>query len=430
MESIIRLGVNLFDLGIFYYFISSFKKKRNVPQILLSVYIMIMAVIWTCINEMQHPLFNFIILLLALMTITLFFDMGMRSRVTTLIIYVGIGMVLEPVGLLLLRDFNFTLKTAEWKTYYFVVVLCALIRGNGLYLFSKLISRKGIRLSKLPKEITSVLVMVFVFSILNCCFVVLISMEAGNGKSMVMCISIIISIVLTYYCMLYMMERFETLTRKQHDDEMYRKEMRYKEIYYSEMEKRNEYIQNLKHDIKNRMITRYYFVEKGDMQGVEEQLKGYSEELDKIDGKSYSCNPIVDSVLRVKLGIAKSEGIHIDSSIQIPKQIRLEYGDIGILYGNLLDNAIEACRKSGVDQRFIRIENKYIEGKLILVIENSKNNERNEFLRTTKKDAINHGRGIRSVRKVVEKYNGTIIFTDKGMSFEASAILYGIEDEE
>lgn len=113
MESIIRLGVNLFDLGIFYYFISSFKKKRNVPQILLSVYIMIMAVIWTCINEMQHPLFNFIMLLLALMTITLFFDMGMRSRVTTLIIYVGIGMVLEPVGLLLLRAFNFTLKTAE-----------------------------------------------------------------------------------------------------------------------------------------------------------------------------------------------------------------------------------------------------------------------------------------------------------------------------
>ena len=420
----------MFDLGIFYYFISSFKKKRNVLQILLSVYIMIMAVIWTCINEMQHPLFNFIMLLLALMTITLFFDMGMRSRVTTLIKYVGIGMVLEPVGLLSLRAFNFALKTAEWKTYYFVVVLCALIRGNGLYLLSKLISRKGIRLSKLPKEIASVLVMVFVFSILNCCFVVLISMEAGNGKSMVMCISIIISIVLTYYCMLYMMERFETLTRKQHDDEMYRKEMRYKEIYYSEMEKRNEYIQNLKHDIKNRMITLYYFVEKGDMQGVEEQLKGYSEELEKIDGKSYSCNPIVDSVLRVKLGIAKSEGIHIDSSIQIPKQIRLEYGDIGILYGNLLDNAIEACRKPGVDQRFIRIENKYIEGKLILVIENSKNNERNEFLRTTKKDAINHGRGIRSVRKVVEKYNGTIIFTDKGMSFEASAILYGIADEE
>lgn len=430
MESIIRLSVNLFDLGIFYYFISSFKKKRNVPRILLLVYIIIMAVIWTCINEMQHPLFNFIMLLFALMTITLFFAMGMRSRITALIIYVGIGMVLEPVGLLLLRAFNFTLKMAEWKTYYFVVVLCALIRGNGLYLLSKLISRKGIRLSKLPKEIASVLVMVFVFSILNCCFVVLISMEAGNGKSLVMCISIIISIVLTYYCMLYMMERFETLTRKQHEDEMYRKEMRYKEIYYSEMEKRNEYIQNLKHDIKNRMITLYYFVEKGDMQGVEEQLKGYSEELEKIDGKSYSCNPIVDSVLRVKLGIAKSEGIHIDSSIQITKQIRLEFGDIGILYGNLLDNAIEACRKAGVDQRFIRIENKYIEGKLILVIENSKNNERNEFLRTTKKDAINHGRGICSVRKVVEKYNGTIVFTDKGTSFEASAILYGIANEE
>lgn len=117
---------------------------------------------------MQHPLFNYIMLLFALMTITLFFAMEMRSRITALIIYVGIGMVLEPVGLLLLRAFNFTLKMAEWKTYYFVVVRCALIRGNGLYLLSKLISRKGIRLSKLPKEIASVLIMVFELKILVC----------------------------------------------------------------------------------------------------------------------------------------------------------------------------------------------------------------------------------------------------------------------
>ncbi|EEU98841.1 hypothetical protein ROSINTL182_09286, partial [Roseburia intestinalis L1-82] len=31
------------------------------------------------------------------------------------------------------------------------------------------------------------------------------------------------------------------------------------------------------------------------------------------------------------------------------------------------------------------------------------------------KDNIRHGHGVQSVRKVVEKYNGTVSFTDKGI---------------
>lgn len=245
-----------------------------------------------------------------------------------------------------------------------------------------------------------------------------------------MCISIIISIVLTYYFMLYMMERFIYLARKRHEDEMYRKEMYYKEIYYSEAEKRNEYVHNLKHDMKNKLIGLHYLLEQGDMQGLSEQLNGYCRELEKIDENSYSDNPIVDSVLRTKLGVAKSEGVRIDTSIRIPKQMQLEHGDIGVLYGDLLDNAIEACRKLEPEKRFIRIENKFTSGKMLLIMENSKTGEKNESLRTTKKDNYSHGRGIHSVRKVVEKYSGTITFTDKGEVFEVSAMLYGIEVKE
>jgi len=43
---------------------------------------------------------------------------------------------------------------------------------------------------------------------------------------------------------------------------------------------------------------------------------------------------------------------------------------------------------------------------------------------------IRHGHGVQSVRKVVEKYNGTVSFTDKGDIFEVSAMLYGIEVKE
>ena len=152
--------------------------------------------------------------------------------------------------------------------------------------------------------------------------------------------------------------------------------------------------------------------------------------FEQIDEKQYSDNPIVDSVLRIKFGRAKARGIKVETSIRIPKKMQLDHGDIGVLYGNLVDNAVEACSKVPEEQRFVKIENKYQSGILLLVITNSKTGKKNKSLKTTKKDNIRHGHGVQSVRKVVEKYNGTVSFTDKGDIFEVSAMLYGIEVKE
>lgn len=426
MEFIIRFAVNLFDLGIFWYYLRSFKKMKRVPMAAFAVYFVIMAAIWATINSLEKPYLNLLTLVLILLLTTLFFQAKMWSRIANIVIFIGAGILFEPVGMLLLHAMHYTSGADDIYKYFFVMALCSFIRGNVLYLLSKLISQKDVRLSKLPKEIIGVLVMVFGFAVLNCCFIIILSLESGNPKSLIMCISILVSIVLTYYFMLYMMERFNYLMQKQHEDELYRKEMYYKETYYAEVEKRNEFVQNLKHDLKNKLFGLHYLIEKQDMEALAEQIGGLCQELEQIDENSYSDNPIVDSVLRIKFGMAKKEGIEIHTVIRIPRQMQLEYGDIGVLYGNLLDNAIEACTRVPSGKRFIRLENKYLSGNLLLVIENSKTGKKNESLKTTKRNAYSHGCGIRSVRRVVEKYNGTVSFTDKGEVFEVSAMLYGI----
>ena len=229
--------------------------------------------------------------------------------------------------------------------------------------------------------------------------------------------------------MLYMVERFSGLVQKQHEDELYMEEMRHKETYYAEAEKRNKYVHDLKHDLNNRLLGLSHLILAGDMKTLAQQVKNISSELEQIDADSYSQNPVVDSVLRTKFSIAKAEGIKPDIMIRIPERIGMEYGDIGVLYGNLLDNAIEACRKVVLEERFIRLENRYLSGKLILVVTNSKERGINEELKTTKGDSYIHGRGIASVRRVVEKYNGVVKFTDKSEIFEVSVMLYGIETE-
>ena len=50
----------------------------------------------------------------------------------------------------------------ESYKYYFVMVICSFVRGNVMYILSKLISKKGMQIADFPKEILGVLVMVFV----------------------------------------------------------------------------------------------------------------------------------------------------------------------------------------------------------------------------------------------------------------------------
>ena len=428
MEYVIRFAISLFDLAVFMYYFHSNKKMKPVSKVWIWAGFTIAAVIWTFVSSIKNPYLNLATLLIVLILLSFYYESGMWTRIINIVTFMGIGMLFEPVALLLLHAMNF--HVGESYKYYFVMVICSFVRGNVMYILSKLISKKGMQIADFPREILGVLVMVFTFTVLNCCFVILLSLEAGSEKSLLMCASIVISIVLTDYFMLYMMERFNYLVQKQYEDAMYREEMHYKDIYYEEAEKQNKEVQKLKHDMKHKLHELYHLVENSDGQELSEKIGAMCMEFEQIDEKQYSDNPIVDSVLRIKFGRAKARGIKVETSIRIPKQMQLDHGDIGVLYGNLVDNAVEACSKVPEGQRFVKIENKYQSGILLLIITNSKTGKKNKSLKTTKKDNIRHGHGVQSVRKVVEKYNGTVSFTDKGDIFEVSAMLYGIEVKE
>ena len=240
-----------------------------------------------------------------------------------------------------------------------------------------------------------------------------------------MCISLLVSIVLTYYFMLYMMERFNYLMRRQYEDEMYREEMFYKEIYYTEVEKRNECVQNLKHDLKNKLSELYHLAEKGDSKALAEQMGGLCQELGKIDERTYTDNPIVDSVLRIKFGLAKSEGIEIDTAIRIPKQMQLERGDVGVLYGNLLDNAIEASLSLPEEERMIRVYMDIKETRLYLSVTNLCAGRK--LLKTGGRFASGkgegHGFGLIRIDTIVERHGGYLSRNSEDGAFTTEILL-------
>lgn len=427
---LISFFINLFDLGIFWYYLSTFQKQKKCHNAVCACFLIVLAAVWAWINSAENPFANLAALVAALLLISLLFRGNALQKIVEISIFIGVGMLVEPVGLVLLHSFQYQFSEIRVYQYYFVTVIGELVRCNLIYMVCRISRLKGLRPSGLPKGVAGAIAIVFILAVVNCCLIVVLSLESGTLKSLVMCISVIVSIMLTYYFILYMTERFTSLMKERHEDEMYMEEMRYQEIYYGEVEKRNEYVQTLKHDLKNRLTGLYYLLENGTTNQIKEQLGQMYQELEAVDDSHYSDNLVVDSILRIKAGIAKKAGIRIESSVFIPKKIQMDIGDIGVLYGNLLDNALEACQKVKEENRYIQIENKYMDGKLILIIENSKDSGKNSDLHTTKEDTYSHGRGISSVQKVVEKYNGTASFFDKGDSFEAAVMLYGIGIQE
>ena len=91
-----------------------------------------------------------------------------------------------------------------------------------------------------------------------------------------------------------------------------------------------------------------------------------------------------------------------------------------------MDNAIESVLKVK-DGGFVNIKIKYDRNRLIILIDNpycTQVMEENGRILTTKENKDNHGIGLLSVQKVIEKYKGTMNVDYSGKIFSVSIIMF------
>lgn len=143
-----------------------------------------------------------------------------------------------------------------------------------------------------------------------------------------------------------------------------------------------------------------------------EQMKNYLNELetdlDSIDTLYHSGNLQLDSILNAKLAIAEKGQIRIHCDASIPPQLHVSDLDLCVILGNLLDNAIESCRKiKDPDERFIRVYIGILKKQLYISITNATSEtvkQRTDHYFTMKRG--DHGHGLKRVDQVVKKYDG------------------------
>lgn len=190
-------------------------------------------------------------------------------------------------------------------------------------------------------------------------------------------------------------------------------------------------IRFLQHDFKNHLIAIENYAKRSDHAAIigyiKESFGFLSLEQQLVD----TGNPEIDSILNYKLHEMQNKGIKLNYSVLIPQELRISGFDINIVLGNLLNNAMEAMEKTEKKEFSLHIY--FDKNILFLHIENTYNGqiiETAEGFQTTKRNKKSHGMGLKSVSKILERYDGDIMYSHTDKVFTTDVMLCNIETKD
>lgn len=422
----VRLVINLFDLCIYRRYLEKFIGNRKTSMEFSVLLLIVCELIGSAVNQMGISWLNFVTMVAILCVYVCQYEAGIASRLIAVLLYMGIMGISEPAGYLFSKVFMEQIVEDDVVIYYFSAFLVVIFRLVIVEVFCRLKAGKNVKLSSMPKETSYALALIPLCSLISCFLLIEVAKELISAQMVVLCMCIIFVIIITNYIIFLMIEKYTTVEEKQHEEEMIQREILYRNEYYQDMERYQEQIQDIRHDMKNRLTGLLAAAEQGSVELIRDRLQELLGDIRLAEEIIYSANPVVNAILKIKGVKAKEKEISMQVTTLLPQRVSVDIGDMGVLYGNLLDNAIEAAMAVEQEKRYVHVESKFQEGRLLLSIKNSKPSGAGSYRQTSKKDKIKHGRGIRSVRKVAEKYGGELLLKDQGEHFEAVLLLNGI----
>lgn len=182
--------------------------------------------------------------------------------------------------------------------------------------------------------------------------------------------------------------------------------------------------ERLRHDMRNHIIALSGLFQSKEWEKMGNYLKNM-EDIGLECGGEVTGNKAVDALLYDKRKWAKRNGVEWECDIQIPAARCVNEFDLCVLFGNLLDNALEACeRLQSGESRFVSIKAKTVKKCFLLEVKNSMDStEKYTEGFTSKENFQGHGIGLLNVRDVVDRYNGVLNIETKDAVFVISILM-------
>ena len=194
-------------------------------------------------------------------------------------------------------------------------------------------------------------------------------------------------------------KRIEELTRETEQE------------YYDEINRRYLESRKIRHDIHNHLLAISTLMETGNVEQAKRYIFEVSEQLDLVAMPIKTGRDVLDALLFKKTEQATEKGVNIVFEINSPlHDCTIADYDLCTIFGNILDNAIEAVNsgdrisisiKKQHDMFYISCENAFY-GEL---------RQKGENILSTKKEFGSHGFGLTRIKDTAKHYGGDVNIT-------------------
>ena len=178
-------------------------------------------------------------------------------------------------------------------------------------------------------------------------------------------------------------------------------------------------IRKQRHDIRHHLRTINEMIKSGMESEASDYIQNIADSMPANTSTNYCDNTIVNSTISYYLSHAKEKGIKTKAKIVVPNSNpNISDVDLCIIFGNLLENAIDACKHLENIPKVISINAQVNGAMLFIYMDNTYDNEIkiiDNVYQSTKHEGA--GTGLTSIESTAQAHEGSASFSTKDNHF-------------
>ncbi len=408
---------------MFQFMNGRYKKSINKKYVYSLIQIVIIVCV-VCINLMNISLFN-LIAWFAVFGISAYFlyyedmDKPLR-RILECEALMFCMVVCESLGVFILR---WILQAMGIKNINAAMMSCLEVTFSALIIIffyymviSRLMKRSNIPYSKTQYVFYSI---ILGYSFINMLVIIEIFKQ---GQINYICTINMGCIVLADLYLLYFVKMADEKNYYENQVKVLEQQANMQYEYYLEQTKKYDKTVQILHDVNKHIKTIEELYMAGQAQTAGEYMNEIGGLLKPLIPTQYTGNPILNILLTDKEMIMKDKGISVKIKVDNVSLDFIEPIDVTTIFGNLLDNAIEAAEQVESNKCiYIKISSRH--QMIVIRIENSCSVVRWKNNMPISKKGKNGGIGLLNVKSSIEKYDGNLILKQEKQKFIAELFL-------
>lgn len=220
---------------------------------------------------------------------------------------------------------------------------------------------------------------------------------------------------------LYLYEHMAEQNQIIREQEQFEQQMNSQLKHMDEIVLQQNELRRFKHDINNQIVALESYFESGDLEGGRRHMAALSQQFRATGATINTGNNALDAILSTKKSLAESKGIVFHTELRIQKSLPLDAKDLCVIFGNALDNAIEACNRlpENTEKRIdlLLMQDAH---SLFCALTNTAPAKNDRIFTTSKADKTNHGFGLQNIRDALANYGAEPSIEQEGERFSLS----------